>query len=121
MKKRRTSRIFQEQTTREIVEQVLALWRIPNRWHLAGELPKRAYCVQYEETDYAFVTRLCAAEGIFFSFESPSDPDGDSHSAERARAGDVVVSSPTPWLLCANRRALGASIPPRRRCAGGSG
>jgi type VI secretion system secreted protein VgrG len=70
---RRTSRIFQDLTTREIVEQVLAISYIPNRWDLAQALPKRTYCVQYDETDYAFVTRICAADGIFFSFDHPID------------------------------------------------
>jgi type VI secretion system secreted protein VgrG len=71
LKKRRTSRIFQDLTTREIVERVLALSRIKNRWHTSLPAQKRAYCVQYDETDYAFVARLCAADGIFFSFEHP--------------------------------------------------
>jgi type VI secretion system secreted protein VgrG len=73
MKRRRTSRIFQDLTTREIVEQVLALSRVASRWQIARELPTRAYCVQYDETDYAFVSRLCASEGIFFSFDHPTD------------------------------------------------
>ncbi len=73
---RRTSRIFQDMSTREIVEQVLAVSRVPNRWELARDLPKRAYCVQYDETDYDFVTRLCADDGIFFSFEHPLDGSG---------------------------------------------
>ena len=73
MKKRRTSRIFQDLTTRGIVEQVLAFSRVSSRWQIARELPTRAYCVQYDETDYAFVSRLCASEGIFFSFDHPID------------------------------------------------
>ena len=39
-------------------------------------MPKRVYCIQYDETDYAFVTRICAADGIFFSFEHPLDASG---------------------------------------------
>jgi type VI secretion system secreted protein VgrG len=70
---RRSSRIFQDLTTREIVEQVLAISYVANRWDLAQALPKRTYCVQYDETDYAFVTRICAADGIFFSFDHPLD------------------------------------------------
>lgn len=82
MKKRRTSRIFQDLTTREIVEQVLAFSRVASRWQIARELPKRAYCVQYDETDFAFVARLCASEGIFFSFDHPIDATA---------AGEVLV------------------------------
>lgn len=73
LEKRRTSRIFQDLTTREIVEQVLAISHIPNRWGLERRLPRRTYCVQYDETDLAFVMRICAADGIFFYFEHPID------------------------------------------------
>jgi type VI secretion system secreted protein VgrG len=72
LEKRSTSRIFQDQTTREIVEYVIALFSIPNRWQLTRQLPKRAYCVQYDETDYAFITRMLASEGIFFYFDHPT-------------------------------------------------
>ena len=89
LKKRRTSRIFQDLTTREIVEQVLAISRVANRWQLVRDLPKRAYCVQYDETDHAFVTRLCAADGIFFSFDHPL---GDAGAEEILVLADHVAS-----------------------------
>jgi type VI secretion system secreted protein VgrG len=82
LKKRRTSRIFQDLTTRQIVDQVLTFSRVASRWQIARELPIRAYCVQYDETDYAFVTRLCASEGIFFTFDHPIDASA---------AGEVLV------------------------------
>ena len=93
LKKRRTSRIFQDMTTREIVEQVLAVSKIPNRWLLARSLPTRAYCVQYDETDYAFVTRLCAADGIFFSFDHP--------------LADSTPGQPTNEIICFSDTAEG--------------
>jgi uncharacterized protein involved in type VI secretion and phage assembly len=42
------------------------------RWDLTQTYPVRDYCVQYRETDYHFVKRLLAEEGIFFHFEPPS-------------------------------------------------
>ncbi|NVH51011.1 type VI secretion system tip protein VgrG, partial [Photobacterium damselae subsp. damselae] len=35
---------------------------------LARQYPQREYCVQYRETDLAFLQRIAAEEGIFFSF-----------------------------------------------------
>ena len=75
LRHRRTSRIFQDMTAREIVEEVLALSRVPNRWQLLRDLPRRVYCAQYDETDHDFVARLCASEGIFFLFDQPGDAD----------------------------------------------
>jgi type VI secretion system secreted protein VgrG len=96
LRKHRTSQIFQEKTTREIVEAVLQRAKIPNRWHVQGTLQRRVYCVQYDETDYQFVTRLCAAEGIFFFFEQ------DAEEGERVVFGDspgsYVATAPPPRL-----------------------
>jgi type VI secretion system secreted protein VgrG len=84
---RRASRIFQDLTTREIVEEVLAISHVPNRWELGRGLPKRTYCVQYDETDYDFVTRLLADDGIFFSFDHPLEGSG---------VEEVLVLADTP-------------------------
>jgi len=45
-----TCRIFQDQTTAEIVDAVLAPHGIERRWDLSRALPKRPYCVQYHES-----------------------------------------------------------------------
>lgn len=73
---RRQNRVFQEQRTEEIVEAVLADWQIPTRWELKHRLPIRAYAVQYDETDYDFVTRLLSEEGLSF-FDDATAPEGD--------------------------------------------
>jgi type VI secretion system secreted protein VgrG len=64
-----TSRIFQEQTVPEIVAAVLGQAAVPMRSALAGKYAPRHYCVQYQESDLAFVTRLLAEEGIWYFFE----------------------------------------------------
>ncbi|WP_231741008.1 type VI secretion system Vgr family protein [Thalassoglobus neptunius] len=38
------------------------------QWNLRGTLSNRDYCLQYRETDFEFVTRLLAEEGIFYYF-----------------------------------------------------
>jgi type VI secretion system secreted protein VgrG len=68
-----TSRVFQEQTVPEIVAAVLGQAAVPMRSALVGKYVPRHYCVQYQESALAFVTRLLAEEGIWYFFE---------HSAE---------------------------------------
>src|SRR5579859_3184928 len=65
-------RVFVDKATQEIVSQVLADGGIaPDRvqWRLAGTYLKRPQCVQYGESDWAFIERLLADEGIAYWFE----------------------------------------------------
>jgi type VI secretion system secreted protein VgrG len=70
---RRTNcRIFQNRTVLEILDDVFAdHGAIVNRGNdsLTGTYEPREYCVQYRETDLAFVERLLADEGIHYYFE----------------------------------------------------
>ncbi|HEL2977778.1 TPA: type VI secretion system tip protein VgrG [Stenotrophomonas maltophilia] len=67
----RCSRVFQEQGVRQIVDAVFQMHPEYAQWRwsddveelLAGSRP-RSYCVQYRETDLAFVQRLLAEEGL---------------------------------------------------------
>ncbi|MBL9100058.1 MAG: type VI secretion system tip protein VgrG [Myxococcales bacterium] len=73
---RRSSRIFQDKTTQEIVTAVLtgAGFKADRfRFSLHDSYAPRDYCVQYQETDLAFVSRLLEEDGIFYFYE---------HSAE---------------------------------------
>jgi type VI secretion system secreted protein VgrG len=71
LEQRVDTRIFQDRTVAEIVATVLGRYPIPHEFRLAGALPRRAYSVQYAESDLAFVTRLLAEAGLFFWFEHP--------------------------------------------------
>jgi type VI secretion system secreted protein VgrG len=85
---RRDSWVFQEKSVVEIVQEVFADYPQANyRLDLKEAYPKRSYCVQYRESDYAFVTRLLAEEGISFAFEftGPSDSSDESPSPTHAR------------------------------------
>ncbi len=64
-------RIFQNQTTQEIVSQILkdnGLSGLASTWRLAGSYEKREVCTQYAETCFDFVSRLLEEEGIFYYF-----------------------------------------------------
>jgi type VI secretion system secreted protein VgrG len=74
LKRRRMRRIFQAQTTQDIATAILGEWGVANRFQVHRDLPVRGYCVQYDETDYAFLARLFAEEGLLFFFDHPFDP-----------------------------------------------
>lgn len=85
---RRNCRIFQQLSVPDIVKQVLKQAGFGQEMlHLAlsGSYGARDFCVQYEETDWDFISRLLEEEGIFFSFEHSASKDvlvlGDTDSA----------------------------------------
>ncbi|MGQ0502404.1 MAG: type VI secretion system Vgr family protein [Panacagrimonas sp.] len=64
------SRIFQEKTAKEIIEDVFADQADAKfEFRLSGSYIKREYCVQYRETDFNFVSRLMEEEGMYYFFE----------------------------------------------------
>lgn len=66
---RSDNRIFQEMTTEEIVSQVFDEAGFPDyRFEITGSLAPRTYCVQFGETDFAFVSRLLEEEGLGYYF-----------------------------------------------------
>ncbi|MEC5384233.1 type VI secretion system Vgr family protein [Uliginosibacterium sp. H3] len=71
------SRIFQDKTAQQIVEEVFAAYpELDYEFRLNEELPVRSLCGQYRETDHDFVVRLFASEGLSFHFEHEQDAPG---------------------------------------------
>jgi type VI secretion system VgrG family protein len=65
----RHCRIFQRKSADIIIKQVLDERGMAGKYDpKMGSYPKREYCVQYRETDLAFICRLMQEEGIFFYF-----------------------------------------------------
>jgi type VI secretion system secreted protein VgrG len=74
----RRCRIFQDMTVPAIVTAVLAalgLTSEDHEWRLRATYGKRDYTVQYEETDFAFLSRLLEFEGIYYWFDHGSGKD----------------------------------------------
>ncbi len=69
------SRIFQDQSTKAIIEDVLKSSKVTTNYQLdfTGVFEKRPYCVQYRETDYNFISRLLEEEGVYWYFEHTED------------------------------------------------
>lgn len=66
---RHNSRIFQEKTADQIIEIIFSEMGISDYSFALTKQPAiREYCVQYRETDLAFVERIAAEEGIFYFF-----------------------------------------------------
>lgn len=63
------SRVFQWTTVPGILNQVLAPLRPDFELRLSGTYSERDYCVQYQESDYAFACRLMEEEGMYFFFQ----------------------------------------------------
>ena len=63
-------RIFQRLSVIEIIQTILNEQAITDvSYKLFYEYEPREYCVQYGETDLAFISRLCEEEGVYFYFD----------------------------------------------------
>lgn len=86
------SRIYQQQSVLDIIEQLLQAYVPQAEWRLDEGLrsflqtvPARVICTQYRETDHDFLLRLLREEGLGYYFEESSSPEG------HAIAGQCLV------------------------------
>ncbi len=80
LKKRRNNRIFEQVTIPQIVQKILAEYKIEPKLLLQRKHEAHEYRVQYGETDFDFVSRLLEEEGIAYFFRSV--PEGDGYKTE---------------------------------------
>jgi len=67
-------RIFDKMTVPDIIEEVFSKGGFSDyRLVLTESYPTLEYCVQYRETDLAFVARLMELNGIYYYFEHTAD------------------------------------------------
>jgi type VI secretion system secreted protein VgrG len=91
-------RIFQDLSVLEIVEEVFGRYGdiAKYRYELAAsKYPKLNYCVQYNESDFDFVSRLLEENGIFYRFDHELDGHtlvlADDSTQATAIDGDPAV------------------------------
>ena len=93
--KRRNFRVFQDKSARDIITEVLSDARLRASFSALGGTTVRSYCVQYDETDHNFISRLLEEEGLFYFFKHSASGHemiiGDSPS-HYEKAGDETVS-----------------------------
>jgi type VI secretion system secreted protein VgrG len=93
-------RVFQGLTTQEIVDNILKDAGLPASeivWRLGARYQKRTYCVQHGETEWSFVRRLLADDGINVWFDHTADGEprivfGDGPSAHDSIEGPMTVA-----------------------------
>ena len=62
-------RIFQNMSVPDVLDEVLGKYGFEYEKRLSGSYRPWEYCVQYQESDFAFVCRLMEHEGIAYHFE----------------------------------------------------
>ncbi|MDB5755611.1 MAG: type secretion system tip protein VgrG [Massilia sp.] len=81
LRERRDSYIFQDKTVQEIVDELLADYpQVRCAFELVEQLGPRAVCTQYRESDFDFLQRILASEGLNWRFEHDQASDDDSHA-----------------------------------------
>lgn len=63
------NKIFQNQSVPDVIEEVLGDYAFPYELKLSDSYRNWEYCVQYQETDFAFLSRLMEHEGIYYWFK----------------------------------------------------
>ncbi|OWO78898.1 type IV secretion protein Rhs [Photorhabdus luminescens] len=88
---RQNSRIFQQQDIQTIITTLLKENGVRDvAFSLRNPHPEREFCVQYRETDFEFLQRLTAEEGIFYFFEF----SGNKNTLVFADDAGAVVKGP---------------------------
>ena len=105
------SRHFQNKTAVDIVKKVLTDAKVEQRWATSGTYASRELCVQYRESDLAFVSRLLEEEGIYYFFEHTADKHvmvlGDKASVHTAipEGAERIIFRP-PSLMSAEEDSI---------------
>lgn len=105
----RRYRIFENKTAPEIIKEVIAGYDVfcALKDKTSATYLKREYCVQYDETDFAFISRLMEEEGIGYYFEHAKD----SHT-------QILCDSTSGYTDCAEKTVrlnVGSDMDPTAR------
>jgi len=95
-------KIFQNKSVVDILEEVFADYNFAFEKKLSGTYRQWEYCVQYQETDFAFVSRLMEHEGIYYYFKH----EKNQHTlvlADDIGAHDTLPGYPKISYLAADR------------------
>lgn len=95
----RAMAIFQDLSAVDIIKQVLKDNGISDSdFQLTRSFATRVYCVQYQESDFAFISRLMEEEGIYYFFRHEADKHVmvlcDAPSAHRSGTPRRLVYNP---------------------------
>ncbi len=109
---RTNCRVYQQMTDLEVVLAIFAEWGLLVENQCTGSYKTRKYRVQYQETDFAFVSRLLEASGVSYLFEQRADDtvivlrDTPENAAVRSTALDHVNAPATNQLYATQFKAV---------------
>ena len=106
------TRVFQDVTVPDIIKDVFENAAVPanaTRKELKDTYAKREYCVQYQESDWSFVSRLMEEEGISFFFEH-TDKDHVLVLADDGSAFAEIDNDPTVAYRDASGQQTGEDV-----------
>lgn len=97
--RRRDHRIFQDKSVVDIVGEVLKGYgdRVPQPTNNASNHPKREYTVQYGESDFDFICRILADEGIGFYFDHDQKLGGSAAAATSPSSRFTLIDDTTAF------------------------
>lgn len=112
----RDCRIYQEQTAVQIIQKILDKYPFQVDWRLLDSYRQWQYCVQFEESDFDFISRLMEKEGIYYWFEQRDQEHrlvlADHRGAHRAIANQETVRYYAPdRLVSAHENYIYAWLP----------
>ena len=101
------TRVYQEKTIPDVVKELIKETGLPGAgisWKVSGTHEKKEFILQYQETDFDFMSRLLEHEGIHYHFEHGDDTEvmvfGDANAAFQPIVGDpdIRLGIPDPAL-----------------------
>lgn len=106
---RTNSRIFQDKNAANIVQRITAEWLLPvHKVNYVGQRLMHDYKVQYQETDLAFLTRICEEAGFTFRIASAKKIPHEEATSGSMLSGLHVSDAPhlEPETFPAGERVL---------------
>ena len=102
LRHRQNALVWQDKTVQEIISAMLAA--VPQmcvRWDVTQTLPTYALRTQYRESDFDFICRLLAEEGLNWRFEHAQEaPEGQAARAvETTQAPQATQMNPSTWVI----------------------
>jgi type VI secretion system secreted protein VgrG len=104
---RKTARIFRKMNAVTIIQEILTGVGIEGDLfvnEVGDPPPEREHVTQWNETDAAFLRRICEEEGLFFRFD-PKDGFDAFVLCDRSSDAPEVLSSPLPFVEASGLRA----------------
>ena len=97
--------MWQDLAVDTLTDRILARYapHIRHRWQLGSALKPRSLCVQYQETDWQFLTRLWSEEGISYYYEHNQESSGTQSAQTNPGGADgsghtlVLVDTQNTW------------------------